>query len=149
MAENIPKRLYTTEIINDLIRQTRTGSEVDLFPFFCQDVELRNANITFKMTEEEYEEYNKCFGDANYFISNYCKFLTDNGRKLVKLRDYQEDIIEAVTSQHYDPDIDEMVPDNPKIILMASRQIGKTTTTFSYFCIILIRLFSRFVLWYN
>lgn len=132
MAENIPKRLYTTEIINDLIRQTRTGSEVDMFPFFNQDIELRNANITFKMTEEEYEEYNKCFGDSNYFISNYCKFLTDNGRKLVKLRDYQEDIIESVTSQHYDPDIDEMVPDNPKIILMASRQIGKTTTTAAY-----------------
>jgi len=66
MAEIIPKRLYTTEIINDLIRQTKTGSEVDMFPFFSQDIELRNANITFKMTEDEYEEYNKCFNDASF-----------------------------------------------------------------------------------
>lgn len=126
------RRLYTTEIIKSIKNDISEGFVVDSSPFYSFDIDFRAANVTFKMTQEEMSEYEKCFSDASYFIENYCKFLTDNGRKNVVLRDYQHEIIDAITAQHYDPSIDEMVPDNRNIILLAARQIGKTTTTAAY-----------------
>lgn len=124
-SKRVPSRLYTTEIINSLRNDISEGFEVDMSPFFDGDYELRNERITFRMTPEEEEEYEKCFMDAMYFIEKYCKFMTDNGRRIVKLRDYQKDIIHLVTDQHYDPELDEMIPDNKNVIIMASRQVGK------------------------
>ena len=124
-SKRVPSRLYTTEIINSLRNDISEGFEVDMSPFFDGDYELRNERITFRMTPEEEEEYEKCFMGAMYFIEKYCKFMTDNGRRIVKLRDYQKDIIHLVTDQHYDPELDEMIPDNKNVIIMASRQVGK------------------------
>ena len=124
-SKRVPSRLYTTEIINSLRNDISEGFEVDMSPFFDGDYELRNERVTFRMTPEEEEEYEKCFMDAMYFIEKYCKFMTDNGRRIVKLRDYQKDIIHLVTDQHYDPELDEMIPDNKNVIIMASRQVGK------------------------
>lgn len=127
-----PSRLYTTKIIDALLNDIKSGYDVDMSPFFMGETELRNANITFQMTIEEQEEYFKCFNDAQYFIDNYVKFLTDSGRKLVIMRDYQKDIVKTVTAQHYDEKLDEIIPDNKRLIIMASRQVGKTTTTAAY-----------------
>ena len=126
------KKIYSTEIINDLIADISKGYEVDTSPFFEKDVELRAPNIVFKLTPEEYEEFKKCAFNAEYFIEKYCKFLTDNGRITVKLRDYQKKIIKAVTSEHYDKNLDMHIPDNKGICILASRQVGKTTTTAAY-----------------
>lgn len=123
--KKVPSRLYTTEIIESLKKDISEGYEVDMRPFYDGDYELRNARITFLMTPEEKEEYEKCFMNAMYFITKYCKFMTDNGRRVVKLRDYQKDLIHLVTDQHYDPGLDEMIPDNKNVIIMASRQVGK------------------------
>lgn len=125
-------RVYTTEIINNLFEDLSMGVEIDNTPFYPYDNELRAANVTFKMSPEEYEEYIKCYNNAEYFIENYCKFMTDSGRHTVKLRDYQKEIVSAVTSQHYDEGIEEFVPDNRNVILMCARQMGKTTTTAAY-----------------
>ena len=125
-------RVYTTELINSLKEDLAMGIEIDSTPFYPYDNELRASNVTFKMSPEEYEEYIKCFNDAEYFIENYCKFLTDRGRVTVKLRDYQKTIVKAVTSQHYDEGIEEFVPDNRNTIMMCARQCGKTTTTAAY-----------------
>lgn len=123
--ERRKSRLYTTKIINNLYEDMGMGFVVDAEPFFPFDNELRNANVTFEMTPEEEEEWFKCSGDAEYFIEKYCKFMTDNGRRTVKLRDYQKRIISSVTSEHYDEGVDEFVPDNREILLLASRQVGK------------------------
>jgi hypothetical protein len=56
-------------------------------PFFHGDITLRNADLTFEYTEEEWAEKERC-EDALYFIEHYCKFKTDTGRKIVKLRQY-------------------------------------------------------------
>jgi hypothetical protein len=130
--KRVPSRLYTTEIIDSLRKDIADGFEVDMRPFYDGDFELRNERVTFRMTPEEEEEYEKCFLDAMYFISKYCKFMTDKGRQVVKLRDYQEDIIKLVTDQHYDEELDEMLPDNQNICILAARQVGKTTTTAAY-----------------
>lgn len=119
------KKIYSSKMIEELIGDINKGYEVDFSPFYEKDIELRAPNIVFKLTNEEYEEYKKCMCDANYFVENYCKFLNDNGRTLVKLRDFQKNILTTATTNHYEEDIDEFVPDNRNIVIMASRQTGK------------------------
>lgn len=125
-------RVYNSEIIQGLKNDLAMGIDIDNAPFYPFDNDLRAANVTYKMTSDEFLEYKKCFNDAEYFIEHYCKFLTDLGRVTVKLRDYQRKIVNAVTSQHYNDKLEEFVPDNKRVILLASRQIGKTTTTAAY-----------------
>lgn len=127
MAEvkDAPKRIYNTNIINQLIDDINSGLEIDTGPFYMGDTELRAANIVFEYTEEEVEEFKKCMMDPVYFVENYCKFQNDKGRTLIDLRNYQRDIIHMVCDSHYDKELDEMVPDNRQNIIMASRQIGK------------------------
>lgn len=119
------KQLYTTELINEIRNDMLSGYEVDTTPFFPYNTDLRAPNVVFKMTDEEYEEYERCYNDAIYFIEKYCKFLTDSGRKVVRLRDYQKELLKLYSAQHLDPEIDEMVPDNSRAIIMASRQSAK------------------------
>lgn len=127
-----PKRIYTTEIINKLIEDANRGLEIDTAPFFMGDLELRAPNIVFQYTDWELEEFQKCMEDPIHFVENYCKFQNDKGRTLVKLRDFQKDILNLYCSQHYDEELDELVPDNRNVITMASRQTGKTTTTAAF-----------------
>ena len=89
-------------------------------PFYMRDLELRAPGVTFNMTPEEMEEYQKCYDDALYFVRNYCKFQTDNGMNLVDLRDFQEKIIKIVNKPQLviDPF---MIVDNP---LMDVARIG-------------------------
>lgn len=119
------KRIYTTEIVNKLLADAALGLEIDTSPFFMGDLELRDANIVFQYTDEEIEEFQKCAQDPIYFTAKYCKFQNDKGRTTVKLRDFQEDTLHMLCDQHYDEELDEMIPDNRNCIIMASRQTGK------------------------
>lgn len=132
MAEDRVKRIYTTEIIEQIIEDYKSGYDYDATPFKEGDIELRAPNISFEYTPEELDEFRKCMNDAEYFIEKYCKFQTDTGRQAVHLRDYQKNIINAVSAQHYDEKVGEMVPDNKNVCIMASRQVGKTTTTAAF-----------------
>ena len=55
------RRIYSTQIINQLIMDKDQGYDIDFEPFFQRDSNLRAANIPFKMTEEEMEEYQNSF----------------------------------------------------------------------------------------
>ena len=81
------RRIYSTQLINQLIKDRNQGYDIDFEPFFQRDLDLRAANIPFKMTEEEMEEYQKCFDDPIYYVENYAKFMTDHGIHTVTLRD--------------------------------------------------------------
>lgn len=120
-------KVYSTEIINKILKDGDAGK--DMMPFFHGKTEWRNADITFEYTADEWNELTKCADDALYFISNYCTFLTDKGRRTVKLRDYQEDTIHLICDEVYDENIDLFKPKNSKVIMMMARQTGKTTTT--------------------
>lgn len=119
------RRVYSTELINKLLDDYRQGYEIPFDAFFNRDPDLRAANITFKMTQEEIEEYQKCYDDALYFVENYCKFMTDRGRELVTLRDYQKKVIKIVTEEKYIPELDEFGPKNRSFIYLSARQCGK------------------------
>lgn len=120
--------IYTTPVIDNLLADMKKGYEVDMYPFFEGNIELRNKNVNFKLSDYELDEFQKCYRDANYFVENYCKFLTDYGRSTVKLRDYQKEIISSVTTEKYNEEKDLFIPENRYVIIMASRQIGKTTS---------------------
>lgn len=119
------RRVYSTALINKLIDDRNQGYDIDFEPFFNRDTTLRNANIPFRMTEEEMEEYQKCYDDPEYFIGKYCKFMTDKGMDTVQLREYQTKVIDLVTAESYDEDLDDAVPTHRNIIWLASRQVGK------------------------
>ena len=122
------RRIYSTESINQLLEDRKQGYEIDYSPFFEKDLDLRAAGVVFRMTDEEYSEYLRCYKDPIYFIENYCKFRTDKGYTLVKLRDFQKDIIRIATEETYDEEQDLFIPKNRNIIWMAARQSSKTTT---------------------
>lgn len=125
--------IYTTLKIDQLLKDMGKGLVVDVTPFYHGDINLRDAGVIFKYTDEELEEMGKCANDPIYFISMYCKFVNDKGRTTVKLRDYQKDIITMLGGETYDDEIDEMKPKNKHNILLQSRQSGKTTTVAAYF----------------
>lgn len=119
------RRVYSTALINKLIEDRNQGYDIDFDPFFNRDTELRASNIPFKMTDEEMEEYQKCYDDPEYFINKYCKFMTDKGLSTVELREYQKKVIDIVTAESYDSEIDDVIPSNRNIVWLASRQVGK------------------------
>lgn len=119
------RKIYSTAIIDKLIADRNLGYDIDYEPFFNRDTSLRSADIPFKMTDEEMEEYQKCYDDPEYFIGKYCKFMTDKGMDTVELRDYQKKVIDIVTSESYNEEMDDAVPTHRNIIWLASRQVGK------------------------
>ena len=122
------RRIYSTQIINQLIMDKDQGYDIDFEPFFQRDSNLRAANIPFKMTDEEMEEYQKCFDDPIYYVETYAKFMTDHGIHTVTLRDYQKKVISIVTEETYDEENDLILPTNRSIIWLAARQSAKTTS---------------------
>lgn len=119
------RRVYSTALIDELIREKAEGYDIPMDAFFDRDVELRASDIPFRMTEEEQEIYQKCFDDPIYFIENYCHFMTDKGLRCVKLRDFQRDVVSDVTAEVYDEDLDDFIPENRNYVWMASRQSSK------------------------
>ena len=119
------RTIYSTQIINQLIMDKDQGYDIDFEPFFQRDSNLRAANIPFKMTDEEMEEYQKCYDDPIYYAENYAKFMTDHGLSTVNLRDYQRNVISTVTAEDYDPEDDLILPVNRNVVWMSARQSGK------------------------
>lgn len=126
------RRVYSTELINELISERNLGYDIPYDAFFQRDLELRAPGVTFRMTPEEMEIYQKCYDDAIFYVKNYCKFMTDKGRTTVDLRQFQEKIIKIVTDETYIPEIDDFGPQNRNVVWMAARQSGKTTTVAAF-----------------
>lgn len=119
------RRVYSTSLINKLIEDRQAGYDIPYDAFFNRDLELRAPGVTFRMTDEEMNEYQKCYDDALYFIKNYCKFMTDHGRALVNLRDFQKKVIKAVTDEAWSDEVGDFIPKNRSLIWTAARQSGK------------------------
>lgn len=125
--------VYSTEKIESIKNDINSGYVPDMNPFFCGDPKFKDADIIFRLTEPEKEEWRKCFSDCGYFIKNYVPFENDNGVTLVKLRDYQEKFIHLLADEYFDEKISEFIPKYRYLISMQSRQMGKTTTVAAYF----------------
>lgn len=132
------RRVYSTALINELIAERNKGYDIPFDAFYNRDLDLRASGVTFRMTDEELEEYQKCYDDAVYFVSKYCRFMTDKGLSPVQLRDFQKKVIRTVTDETYIPELEEFGPKNRGVIWCSSRQSGKTTTVSAFISWMLI-----------
>lgn len=99
------------------------GIVYDSSAFYEGNPEMKAANIVFEYTKEELEDLARCANDVVYFANKFCYSMTDEGVQQITLRPYQEDMLNNFQ-------------DNRFVIMLASRQIGKTVTS------------SIFIAWY-
>ena len=125
-------QVYSTEKINSIMKSLSSGVKLDMIPFFHGKHEWKQAGIGFEYTKEEWDEIEKCVENPIYFVEKYCTFLTDFGRKTIKLRDYQKDVLHLLGDEVYNKELNLFINKNRKVILLQSRQTGKTTTTAAY-----------------
>jgi len=109
--------IWTSEKVNKLLADFENGlidiKTVKNSPFKDNDPAWKKANLVFEYTPEEMAEIERCKADPIYFANKYCQVMTENGIDIIRLRDYQEEIINSFKANRFN-------------ILMASRQIGKT-----------------------
>ena len=99
-------------------------------PFFENVIGLRSSGLTFKMSNEEQEEYIRCALDIHYFARTYCYIKGEEGQPIIiPLRDYQNEILDNFFNNRFN-------------ILMASRQIGKC---FSFNTKVLVEINDQFL----
>jgi hypothetical protein len=125
--------IWTTGMIEQNKEKLRHNIEADMSCFYERDIELKAGNILYKNSKWEIDEFQKCSEDIVYFVSKYCRFLTDYGRKTVKLRDFQKAILRELAEEEWNERLDDWGPIAREYILMASRQTGKTTTIAAFF----------------
>lgn len=125
--------VWTTEKVNEVLEDLRFGGEINDTCFHEGDFELKGANVFFQLTADEEEEFIKCSQDVDYFVETYCRFLTDEGRRTVILRDFQKEILDTLGEEVWIEKLKDFGPVTRNYILMASRQTGKTTTIAAYF----------------
>lgn len=116
------KIVWTTDLVKQAIDKMDNGYllHIHQMPFYEKTIGLRKAKLAFKATADEYSEYIKCKLDVKYFANNYVFAKTEDGSfRNIRLRDYQIEILD-------------LIDNNSKSILCASRQIGKTVTTAIY-----------------
>lgn len=118
MSDKVEDFILTTEIIHEIEERENLGKILKRHEklWFSNMRGIRKGNLVFAMTDDEFEEYIKCKINIHYFAENYCQIKREDGSiGPMKLRDYQKDIIDLYTK-------------NPRSILMASRQTGKTVS---------------------
>lgn len=107
---------WTTEKIDNVLKEYRDGnielSRIKSSPFLQNNIELRKPNLTYLYTNEELMELKRCSKDPIYFADKYGKLFTENGYQHIKVRDYQQGLLEGMY-------------EHKKCILMCSRQLGK------------------------
>lgn len=117
--------IWNSISIQQALDKLRMGIQTDLSAFHMGDIELKAGELLYQLTAEEIDEFHKCSLDIVYFVEKYCRFLTDLGRKPVKLRDYQKRILRNLAAENYSEVFKDLIPENRNIIVMASRQTGK------------------------
>lgn len=108
--------VFTSKLVDESTDKINDGIVIKRYqnPWLKSEVGLRRAGVTFKMTEEEQQEYIKCALDVHYFTEKYCKVKTEDGSiDNILLRDYQKEMMDNFVNSRFN-------------ILMASRQVGKT-----------------------
>jgi hypothetical protein len=108
--------IWTTKMVEEATDKLSNGFILKRIenPFFENVIGLRSSGLTFKMSNDEQEEYIKCALDIHYFARTYCYIKGEEGQPIIiPLRDYQNEILDNFFNNRFN-------------ILMASRQIGKT-----------------------
>lgn len=116
-------KIWNSKRIAEEIDKIERGLLADYSPFFDGKIDMKAPDIVYEYTKEELEELARCASDVVYFGNKYCYSMTDEGIRQIELRPYQEEMLSAFQ-------------DNRFVVMLASRQIGKTVTS------------SIFIAWY-
>lgn len=81
--------IWSTDTIHTAISGLDQGRKLVANPFYENNTKLLKGELVFRREEEEEEEFIKCMNDIVYFAEKYCKLMTPEGIKNVKLRPYQ------------------------------------------------------------
>ena len=103
-------------------KKNSSGEYVDVFGksiSYKNNPNLKKVGVYLSYGELILNEYYYCSKNPLYFINNYCKILTKDGISYIQTRDYQNDLLDALTSK------DDLVLNMP-------RQSGKSITTALY-----------------
>ena len=90
------KVVFSSKLVEETTRKINDGVVVKRYqnPWFQNEVGVRRSGITFRMTDDESQEYIRCKLDINYFAEKYCRIKTEDGSvQNIKLRDYQKNIL--------------------------------------------------------
>lgn len=110
---NIDLKNWSSKKVDDFLLSVEDGLiDISKGPFHGGNTNYRKANIVFDYTNEEIQELTRCANDIIYFAESFCKVMTDDGLKKIKLRDYQKDLLRGYRENRFN-------------ICLASRQIGK------------------------
>lgn len=108
--------IWSSAVLEAALKGIEQGKKLVSNPFYENNTRLLKGDLVYERTDEEIDEWIKCKNDIIYFVEKYCKLMTPEGIKNVKLREYQ---------QHYLKHLME----NRLSIYLACRQCGKTTTS--------------------
>ena len=104
--------VWSSEALELALKGLEDGRKLVANPFYENQTKLLKGDLVFQRTEEEINEWKRCATDIIYFVNKYCKLMTPEGIKNVKLRDYQENYLKHLMK-------------NRLSIYLACRQCGK------------------------
>ena len=79
---------------------------------------LKGMNQSHEYTPEEIQEYVKCVKSDEYFAEKYCTIVTlDHGKQLIKLYDFQKDLLKLMNGE-------DITDDKYNVVVLAPRQAG-------------------------
>lgn len=104
--------IWSTKSLDLALRGIEQGKKLVANPFYENNTKLLKGDLVFQRTQEEIEEWLRCKNDIIYFVEKYCKLMTPEGIKNVKMRDYQKRYLNHLM-------------DNRLSIYLACRQCGK------------------------
>jgi hypothetical protein len=110
------RAIWSSKALNLALNGLEQGKKLVANPFYENNTKLLKGDLVFQRTQEEIDEWLKCKTDIIYFVEKYCKLMTPEGIKHVKMRDYQKKYLNHLM-------------DNRLSIYLACRQCGKTTTS--------------------
>jgi hypothetical protein len=123
------RRVWCAENVQMALDAYQQGIPLVDKPFITGEPMQRKANLIYEWSEWELNEAAHCKADICYFAETYCKLYNEDGTYSdIKLFEYQKKILRAFQKNRY-------------LIMLASRQMGKTTTT--AICLLWVLLFSE------
>lgn len=110
------RMIWSSRSIELAIEGLKQGRKLIANPFYENNTKLLKGDLNYERTDEEIQEWLRCKNDIIYFVEKYCKLMTPEGIKHVKLREYQRKYLKHLV-------------DHRLSIYLACRQCGKTTTS--------------------
>ena len=111
--------IWSTYSLNRAVDAIKKGLPLKANPFIGKNAKLLKAELVYKRTEEEIDDYIKCKEDPVYFASKCYIMNAEGGLMPCVLRDYQIEYLRHLQHHRFS-------------ILLACRQAGKSVTTAIY-----------------